>query len=96
MPGRPQFASVEEYLASLPSDRRDEIERVRRVVKQNLPAGYVEGVGFGMICYSVPLNEYADTWSTRSIRAWEEGWWMMPLTVGDLIGRISQPLHLCL
>jgi kynureninase len=34
------------------------------------------------------LNEYADTWSTRSIRAWEEGWWMMPLTVGDLIGRI--------
>jgi kynureninase len=34
------------------------------------------------------LNEYADTWSTRSIRAWEEGWWMMPLTVVDLIGRI--------
>lgn len=34
------------------------------------------------------LNEYADLWGTRSIRAWEEGWWTMPVTVGDLIGRI--------
>src|SRR2546430_233749 len=34
------------------------------------------------------LNEYADAWSTRSIRAWEEGWWEMPVTVGNLIGRI--------
>jgi kynureninase len=34
------------------------------------------------------LNEYADIWSTRSIRAWEEGWWQMPRTVGDLIGSI--------
>ena len=34
------------------------------------------------------LNEYADLWSARSIRAWEEGWWGMPLAVGDLIGRI--------
>ena len=36
----------------------------------------------------VRLEEYADMWSTRGIRAWEEGWWMMPATVGDLIGRI--------
>ena len=34
------------------------------------------------------LNQYADIWSTRSIRAWEEGWWEMPITVGNLIGRI--------
>ncbi len=34
------------------------------------------------------LAEYADTWDTRSIRAWAEGWWAMPGTVGDLIGRI--------
>jgi len=34
------------------------------------------------------LNEYADIWSTRSIRAWEEGWWEMPITVGNLIGQI--------
>jgi kynureninase len=34
------------------------------------------------------LNEYADVWATRGIRAWEEGWWEMPVTVGNLIGKI--------
>ena len=34
------------------------------------------------------LNEYADVWSTRSIRAWEEGWWEMPIAVGNLVGKI--------
>ena len=34
------------------------------------------------------LAEYAHTWKTRGIRAWAEGWWEMPLTVGDQIGRI--------
>jgi kynureninase len=32
--------------------------------------------------------EYARTWRERGIRAWGEGWWTMPLTVGDQIGRI--------
>jgi len=36
----------------------------------------------------VRMAEYAETWATRGIRAWEEGWWMMPITVGDLVGRI--------
>ncbi len=34
------------------------------------------------------LNTFADMWETRGIRAWEEGWWNMPVTVGDLIGKI--------
>jgi kynureninase len=34
------------------------------------------------------INEYADAWAKRGIRAWEEGWWEMPVTVGNLIGRI--------
>lgn len=34
------------------------------------------------------LAEYADTWATRGVRAWGEGWWELPRTVGDLIGRI--------
>ena len=32
--------------------------------------------------------EYAETWKTRGIRAWAEGWWEMPVTVGDQVGRI--------
>lgn len=34
------------------------------------------------------LQQFADTWATRGIRAWEEGWWQMPVTAGDLIGSI--------
>ena len=34
------------------------------------------------------LAEYARTWRERGIRAWGEGWWNLPLTVGDQIGRI--------
>jgi len=34
------------------------------------------------------LKQYADEWDMRGIRAWEEGWWDMPVTVGDLIGKI--------
>lgn len=34
------------------------------------------------------LQQYADTWAARSIRAWAEGWWEMPVTVGDKIARI--------
>jgi kynureninase len=34
------------------------------------------------------LREYARTWRERGIRAWAEGWWEMPVTVGDQLGRI--------
>jgi hypothetical protein len=67
VPAKPQPASVEEYIASLPDDRRREIERVRQVVKRNLPAGYEEGIGFGMICYSVPLGAYRDTYNKQPL-----------------------------
>jgi kynureninase len=34
------------------------------------------------------LAGYAEAWDTRGIRAWEEGWWDMPVRTGDLIGGI--------
>ena len=34
------------------------------------------------------LAEYTDVWASRGVRAWHEGWWEMPRTVGDLIGGI--------
>jgi kynureninase len=34
------------------------------------------------------VAEYARAWRERGIRAWGEGWWNLPLTVGDQIGRI--------
>jgi kynureninase len=34
------------------------------------------------------MKQFTDTWATRGIRAWEEGWWDMPITIGNLIGQI--------
>jgi kynureninase len=34
------------------------------------------------------LADYARTWKTRGIRAWEEGWWDLPLTVGDQVASL--------
>ncbi len=29
------------------------------------------------------LRAYADSWAERGVRAWEEGWWEMAITLGD-------------
>ncbi len=46
--------SVNAYLAELPDDRRIAIEAVRKVILDNLDAGYREGIQYGMIGYFVP------------------------------------------
>ncbi len=50
--------TVEEYIKSLPADRKETINSIRSVIKKNLPAGYEEGMQYGMIGYFVPLSEY--------------------------------------
>jgi len=34
------------------------------------------------------MREYADTWATRGVRAWADGWWMLARDVGDAIGAL--------
>ena len=34
------------------------------------------------------LGQYAETWKRRGVRAWEEGWWEMPVAVGDMVAGI--------
>ena len=34
------------------------------------------------------LHDYAEQWATRGVRAWAEGWWDMPVTIGNEIARI--------
>lgn len=60
-------ATVSEYLDSLPDDRRAAIEAVRKVVKKNLPKGFVETMRWGMITYEVPLSTYPDTYNGQPL-----------------------------
>src|SRR6476660_10529005 len=34
------------------------------------------------------LREYADTWDTRGVRAWHEGWWEIGRETGNLLAPI--------
>jgi uncharacterized protein YdhG (YjbR/CyaY superfamily) len=51
-------ATVDEYLAELPEDRRQAISAVRQVILDNLPQGYEEQMQYGMIGYVVPKSIY--------------------------------------
>jgi uncharacterized protein YdhG (YjbR/CyaY superfamily) len=50
--------SVEEYIAALPENRKPIIEKLRKVILDNLPEGYQEQLSYGMIGYVVPLSRY--------------------------------------
>ena len=60
-------ATVEEFMNSLPEDRRSSIERVRKVIVDNLPQGYQESMGMGMLMYSVPLSVCPDTYNGQPL-----------------------------
>jgi hypothetical protein len=53
-----KVATVEEYLRSLPEDRRHVINAVRKAILKTLPKGYEECMNYGMIGYVVPHSLY--------------------------------------
>jgi uncharacterized protein YdhG (YjbR/CyaY superfamily) len=48
----------DDYVAELPEDRREAIEKLRTIVKKNLPKGFEEQMGYGMLGYCVPHSIY--------------------------------------
>ena len=64
---RSMAGSVEDYLQELPRERREVLQAVRKVVLDNLPAGYVETMNWGMITYEIPLERYPDTYNKRPL-----------------------------
>jgi hypothetical protein len=59
--------TVDDYLAELPEDRRTAIQTVRELILANLPEGFEEGMDWGMICYSVPLERYPNTYNKKPL-----------------------------
>jgi len=54
----PKASTVAEYLASLPADRRQVVEGVRKFLLDHLDAKLEEGISYGMIGYAVPHRLY--------------------------------------
>jgi uncharacterized protein YdhG (YjbR/CyaY superfamily) len=59
--------TIEEYLAELPPERRQAIEKVRQIILDNLPEGYEEVMNWGMITYQVPLEINPDTYNKKPL-----------------------------
>ena len=53
-------ATPQEYVNSLPADRKKAISELRKVILKNLPKGFKEEMGYGMLGYVVPHSLYPD------------------------------------
>ncbi len=60
-------ATPQEYLDALPPERRAVASAVRQLVNQHIPAGYREGMAWGMIGWEVPLERYPDTYNKQPL-----------------------------
>jgi hypothetical protein len=59
--------TVDAYLAELPPERRAVMARVRDALNAAMPAGYREGMGYGMMGWDVPLEDYPDTYNKQPL-----------------------------
>ena len=50
----------QEYLASLPEQRKEAMAKLRQVINDNLPAGFEEIMIYGMLGWVVPHSIYPD------------------------------------
>lgn len=51
-------ATVNQYMAELPADRKASMQQLRDVIHKNLPEGFAEEMNYGMIGYVVPHSLY--------------------------------------
>ncbi|HEY5688767.1 MAG TPA: DUF1801 domain-containing protein [Yeosuana sp.] len=50
--------SPEDYIKQLPEERQPVIQKLREIIKANLPKGFEEIISYGMIGYVVPHSKY--------------------------------------
>jgi len=60
-------ATIDQYLRSLPDDRRAVLSKLRALIKRRIPKGYEESLLWGAIAYSVPLERFPDTYNSQPL-----------------------------
>jgi len=55
-----QYKAVDadDYISQIPGERQATMKKLRAVIRKNLPRGFKEGVGYGMMGWSVPHSRY--------------------------------------
>ncbi|CAL2078420.1 DUF1801 domain-containing protein [Tenacibaculum sp. 190524A05c] len=55
-----EASTPEEYISQIPEDRQPVVEKIRAIIKENLPEGFEEGITYNMLGYYVPHSIYPD------------------------------------
>ncbi|MDA7558555.1 DUF1801 domain-containing protein [Flavobacteriaceae bacterium] len=55
-----KWSSPNDYINQIPEDRRQVMMKLRKVIQDNLPKGFEEGMNYNMIGYYIPHSLYPD------------------------------------
>jgi hypothetical protein len=64
---RSEELTVSSYIKSLPLERAEVIKSVRKIINNNLPAGYKEVMRWGMISWEIPIKIYPNTYNRQPL-----------------------------
>jgi kynureninase len=80
-------AELADQAQSHPTLDDSAVERLRRAFPGLHDTTYLISNSLGAMPRAVEdeLLGYARSWRTRGVRAWDEGWWELPVAVGDLV-----------
>ncbi|RYF86397.1 MAG: DUF1801 domain-containing protein [Chitinophagaceae bacterium] len=51
-------ATADQYISTLPNDRKEAMEKLRNVINKNIPKGFSETMQYGMMGWVVPHSKY--------------------------------------
>ena len=74
--------SIDEYLKSLPEDRIEVVEKLIKVIENNIPFGYVKKMNYSMPSFVIPHSIYP------------KGYHVTPILPLPFIGIASQKYHI--
>lgn len=55
---RSEATTPDQYINEAPEERKEALQKLRKVIVDNLPQGFEEGMGYGMMGYFVPHSIY--------------------------------------
>ena len=53
-----EFLTPDNYINNIPDERKEAFIKLRNVIFENLPEGFIETISYGMIGYVVPHSTY--------------------------------------
>jgi len=83
----------DEYIASLPEERKTAVSAIRKAINKNIPKGFKEGICYGTIGWVVPHSLFPPGYHCDPAKP------LMLMSLGSTKGHISlhhmRPDHFC-